>query len=80
MAPRHYTSRYEITSVPSVGKFRCWDVILRVRSGKDELSKEASRIVKAWRGLRDGEPRQAALAEAHRLRDELDLSLDDIRR
>jgi hypothetical protein len=74
--PLHYDSRYEIVSVPTTGKPRCWDVILMKRSAKGSPFKQASEIVRAWRARTDGQSRDEALAAAHKLRDELDQSLE----
>lgn len=79
MRPLHYRRQYEVTSVPSIGKPRCWDVILVRRTARADPNKQASEIVKAWRGVLDGEPRDTALMAAHKLRDELDASLNQYR-
>jgi hypothetical protein len=73
--PLHFNSRYEIVSVPTTGKPRCSDIILMKRSAKGSPFKQASEIVRAWRARTDGQPRDEALAAAHKLRDELDESL-----
>ena len=73
--PLHYGAHFEIMLVPSTGKPGRFDVLLVQRTARGESFKQAHQIEKAWRGRARGAEMDAALAEAHRLREELDASL-----
>jgi hypothetical protein len=77
--PSYYPSRFKIICAPTVGKRGCQDVALVKTAAAGTSFKQGMEVVRAWRGRSSGASMDAALAEAHTLRDTLDASLRDLK-